>query len=568
VLITLASRPGQILSKDELTKLVWRGAFVDETALRVAISAARKALGPGGDRYIATVPGRGYSFVVDVESTSEKSPPESAHFEWLKPQRLPAQIVRVVGRDEVIVTLAAEVTRRRLLSLVGPGGMGKTTVALAVANRLRATFDGIAFVDLASIENGTQMSAAVAGALGLNLRLRKDPVGEIAVAVEDCRLLIVLDNCEHVVNAAAGFVETLLSSAPRVTILTTTRERLRAAGEWVHQLSPLDAPPESSLLSAQLRRNPAVELFEERAAFALGGYQISDADAPYIAEICRRLDGIALAIELAAGRLPGFGVQQLASSLDDGFAILTHGRRTALQRHQTLRATLDWSYELLSAEDRAALRSLFNGSFTLEDAAYVLAPFGRFGDPSDRLTSLLDKSLVVARPEERTFRYRLLDTTRAYAQDKLVESGETNVQRRRHAERVRGIFDRATAEWNQRATADWLQAYRGELGNLRGALDWAFSEEGNGAMGAALTAAAAPILFHLSLLDEGLSRVEHAITWLKNQPDPDRRLMMQLYAISGWPQMRAIKEISSGAAAWRETLALANSRATIVPAVK
>jgi predicted ATPase/DNA-binding winged helix-turn-helix (wHTH) protein len=561
VLITLASRPGQILSKDELTKLVWRGASVDETALRVALSAARKALGPGGDRYIATVPGRGYSFVLDVESTSEKPPPESVHFEWLRPQRLPAQIVRVVGRDEVIVALTAEVTRRRLLSLVGPGGMGKTTVALAVANCLRTTFDVIAFVDLASIENGTQMLAAVAAALGLNLRLRKDPVGEIAVAVKDCRLLIVLDNCEHVVSAAATFVEALLSSAPSVTILTTSRERLRAAGEWVHQLSPLDSPPESSLLSAQeLRRYPAVELFEERAAFALGGYQISDADAPYVAEICRRLDGIALAIELAAGRLPGFGVQQLARSLDDGFAILTHGRRTALQRHQTLRATLDWSYELLSAEDRVSLRclSVSNGSFTLEDAAYVLAPFSCCGDPSDRLTSLLDKSLVVARHEERTFRYRLLDTTRAYGQDKLEESGEANLQRRRHAERVRAIFDRATAEWDQRATADWLQTYGRELCNLRGALDWAFSKEGDGAMGAALTAAAGPIFFHLSLLDEGLSRVEHAITWLKNQPgSPDRRLMMQLSAISGWPQMRAINGISSGVAAWRETLALA-----------
>jgi predicted ATPase len=224
--------------------------------------------------------------------------------------------------------------------------------------------------------------------------------------------------------------------------------------------SPLDSPPESFLLSAQkIRRYPAVELFEERAAFALGGYQISDADAPYIAEICRRLDGIALAIELAAGRLPGFGVQRLARSLDDRFTILTHGRRTALQRHQTLRAALDWSYELLSAEDRAALRclSLFNGSFTLEDAAYVLAPFSRFGDPSDRLTSLLDKSLVVARPEERTFRYRLLDTTRAYGQDKLGKSGEDNLQRRRHAERVLAIFDRAAGEGAQPATADWLQ---------------------------------------------------------------------------------------------------------------
>ena len=558
ILIALASRPGQILSKDDLTKLVWRGALVDETALRVGISAVRKALGTGGDRYIATVPGRGYCFVLDVETTAAKPAPEPPHFKRLKPQRVPAQIARIIGRDEVIVALAAEATRRRLLSLVGPGGIGKTTVAVAVADRLRAAFDTVAFVDLAPIENAKQMSAAAAAALGLNLRLQGDPVDEIAAAVEGRRVLIVFDNCEHLVDLAAPFVEALLSSAQGVTILATSRERLRAAGEWVHQLSPLDAPPGSSLLSAEeMRRYPAVEMFEERAAFALGGYQISDTDAPYVAEICRRLDGIALAIELAAGRLAGLGVQGLANSLGDCFSILTHGRRTALPRHQTLRATLDWSYRLLSPEDQAALRylSVFNGSFTVEDVAVVMDV--RLGEADDRLTSLLDKSLVVARPEGGTSRYRLLDTTRAYAQDKLEESGEANPPRRRHAERVKAIFDRATAEWDQRPTADWLQTYGCELGNLRAALDWAFSKEGDGAVGAALTAAAAPIWFHLSLLDEGLSRVEHAITWLKDQPTPDRRLMMQLYAISGWPRMRAIKGISSGAAAWRETLALA-----------
>jgi len=558
ILIALASRPGQILSKDDLTKLVWRGALVDETALRVGISAVRKALGTGGDRYIATVPGRGYCFVLDVETTAAKPAPEPPHFKRLKPQRVPAQIARIIGRDEVIVALAAEATRRRLLSLVGPGGIGKTTVAVAVADRLRAAFDTVAFVDLAPIENAKQMSAAAAAALGLNLRLQGDPVDEIAAAVEGRRVLIVFDNCEHLVDLAAPFVEALLSSAQGVTILATSRERLRAAGEWVHQLSPLDAPPGSSLLSAEeMRRYPAVEMFEERAAFALGGYQISDTDAPYVAEICRRLDGIALAIELAAGRLAGLGVQGLANSLGDCFSILTHGRRTALPRHQTLRATLDWSYRLLSPEDQAALRylSVFNGSFTVEDVAVVMDV--RLGEADDRLTSLLDKSLVIARPEGGASRYRLLDTTRAYAQDKLEESGEANPPRRRHAERVKAIFDRATAEWDQRPTADWLQTYGCELGNLRAALDWAFSKEGDGAVGAALTAAAAPIWFHLSLLDEGLSRVEHAITWLKDQPTPDRRLMMQLYAISGWPRMRAIKGISSGAAAWRETLALA-----------
>jgi DNA-binding winged helix-turn-helix (wHTH) protein len=277
ILIALASRPGQILSKDDLTKLVWRGAFVDETALRVGISAVRKALGNGGDQCITTVPGRGYCFVLDVEIMAAKSAAEPLNFKQIRPHRLPAQTARIVGLDEVIAALTSEATLHRLLSLVG------------------------------------------------------------------------------------------LSAAQGVTILATSRERLRAAGEWVHQLSPLDVPPASSSLSAEeVRRYPAVEMFEERAASALGGFQINETDAPYVAEICRRLDGIALAIELAAGRLAGPGVQGLANSVGDCFAILTRGRRAAVPRHQTLRATLDWSYQLLTPEDQAALRclSVFNGSFT------------------------------------------------------------------------------------------------------------------------------------------------------------------------------------------------------------
>jgi predicted ATPase/DNA-binding winged helix-turn-helix (wHTH) protein len=517
ILIALASRPGQIVSKDDLTQLVWRGAFVDETALRVGISAVRKALGNGGDQYIATVPGRGYCFVLDVETTVAKPTAASPHFERLKPQRLPAQIARVVGRDEVIVALAAEATRHRLLSLVGSGGIGKTTVAVAVADRLRTAFDAVTFVDLAPIENGTQMSAAAAAALGLNLHLQEDPVDEIAVAIENRRVLIVLDNCEHLIDHAAAFVEDLLSTAQGVTILVTSRERLRAAGEWVQQLAPLDAPPEFSTLSAEeVRRYAAVEMFEERAALALGGYQISDTDAPYVAEICRRLDGIALAIELAAGRLAGLGVRGLASSLQDCFSILTHGRRRAVPRHQTLRATLDWSYRLLSPEDQTALRclSVFNGSFTLEDAVFVMVPLIRSDEANDRLTSLLDKSLVVGRPEEGTFRYRLLDTTRAYGQDKLGESGEANAQRRRHAQRFLQVCVAFTPDDQSKSPLHQAMA------DVRAALDWSLVRGGDMSLGFDLASAATPVFLQLSLLREHRKYLELALAHTSSATDP------------------------------------------------
>jgi predicted ATPase/DNA-binding winged helix-turn-helix (wHTH) protein len=516
ILIALASRPGQILSKDDLTQLVWRGAFVDDTALRVGISAVRKALGCGGDQYITTVPGRGYCFVLDVEATAAKPAAEPPDFKRLKPQRLPAQIARVVGRDEIIAALAVEATRHRLVSLVGPGGIGKTTVAVAVADRLRTAFDAVAFVDLAPIENATQMSVAAAAALGLNLRLLGDLVDEIAAAIEDRRVLIVLDNCEHLIDHAAAFVEALLSATHGVTILATSRERLRAAAEWVHQLSALDAPPRCSTLSAEeVRAYPAVELFEERAAFALGGYRISDTDAPYVAEICRRLDGIALAIELAAGRLTGLGVQGLARSLEDCFSILTHGRRTALPRHQTLRATLDWSYRLLSPENQAALRclSVFNGSFALQDAVFVMGPSIRLDEANDRLTSLLDKSLVVARSDEGTFRYRLLDTTRAYGQDRLEESGEADLRRCRHAQRFLQVCLASTPDVQSQSSL------RQAMADVRAALDWSLVRGGDMSLGVDLASAATPVFFRLSLLREHRKHLDLALAYISAAAD-------------------------------------------------
>ena len=565
ILIALASRPGQIVSKDDLTKLVWRGVPVDETALRVGISTARKALGNGGERYITTVPGRGYCFVLDVAAISARLPPQATDRRPLKPQRLPPQVARVVGRQAVIDALVQQVAQRRLLSLVGPGGIGKTTVALAVAARLRGAFDAVAFVDLAPTEDSSQMSAGVATALGLNLRPQQDPIEEIAAGVEGRQVLLLFDNCEHLVDLAAAFVEDLLGCAPGVTILATTRELLRASGEWVHQLSPLEAPPNSATLSAQDARGySAVEMFEDRAAFAMGGYQLDDADAPYVADLCRRLDGIALAIELAAGRLAGLGVQGLACSLEDRFLVLTHGRRTALPRHQTLRATFDWSYQLLSPEEQAALRrlSVFSGEFTLDDAGPVIAgPVTgrdqRLMDVGDWLASLLDKSLIVANPAGRTLRYSLLETTRAYGQAKLTEAGEANLYRQRHAEHIRATFDKAQAEWDRRPAADWLQAHLGQLGNLRAALDWAFSPYGDAAIGVVLTIASEPLWLGLSLMTEWRRRVERALSCVQGGVRRDTRREMQLRAALAAALYHTNGPCPAVCAAWTDVLAIA-----------
>ncbi len=558
ILIALASRPGQIVSKDDLTKMVWRGALVDETALRVGISAVRKALGNGSDRYITTVPGRGYCFVLDVETTEAESAPEQTHIRRLRPQRLPGQIARVVGRDDVIVALAEEATKHRLLSVVGTGGIGKTTVAIAVADRLRSAFYAVAFVDLSAIENEIQVTAATATALGLVLRSQENRIDEIAIAVEGRRVLIVLDNCEHVIDLAAAFSETLLGRAPSVTVLATSRERLRAAGEWVHHLAPLAIAPDSRTLTAdEAMHYPAIQLFVARAAAVLGGFLLDDSQAPLIANICRRLDGMALAIELATGRLDGMSIEELAISLEHCFEVLIRGRRTAFLRHQTLRGTLDWSFETLVPEEQRLFRRLaiFNGPFSLA-AAEQVAGDGQEEAIGETLQDLVAKSLVTVSAKTVGARYRLLDTTRAYAREKLDEAGESHPFQRRHAAYYRDFFEADKTGWGSRSAADLAES-AAHIGNLRTALEWAFSPQGDKIIGVALAAYAVPLWIQLSLVDECLEYVELALNSLDALPEPDARVRMRLYAGLGFPQMRSVAGFPSGADAWRSVLEIA-----------
>lgn len=564
ILIALVEHAGEIVSNDALTARVWPGITVEESNLRVHLASLRKALRDGlsGNRFISNVPGRGYSFVAPVEHL--KQPRRRTELLTSEPARahnLPIPHTRVIGRTDIVDGILAQLPQRRCITIVGPGGIGKTTVALAVAEPLTASYaDGVAFVDLAPVSDPQLMSSALAARVGLALHA-DDPVAGLVASLREKKMLIVLDSCEHVIEMVAPLVEALLRGAPAVDILATSREPLRAQGEWVQRLSPLGLPPASATLSAaEALRSPAVQLFVERAAASAGGFDLADADAAVVAGICRRLDGIALAIEFAAGRVDAFGLQELANLLDDRFRVLRRGRRTALPRHQTLRATLDWSYELLAERERLMLRrlSIFPGGFSLVAAAEVAAN-GDTGpaEVGDLVGSLVAKSLVVAEVASGATRYRLLDTTRAYAREKLERNGELAAVARRHAGYMRKLFENAEAEWDTRTTAEWLANYAPQIDDLRAALNWAFSPQGDAAIGVALAAVGVLLWFELSQVDEGLGWIERALAALDAMPGQDQRRAMQLNAALGWRQMYATTRLASSLAAWRSALRLA-----------
>jgi predicted ATPase/DNA-binding winged helix-turn-helix (wHTH) protein len=563
LLVVLVSRAGEVVGKDELVVAAWPGIFVEESNLRVHIAALRKALSEdrSAPRIITNVPGRGYCFVAPLTTRPLPSGTAPAHGASAPARQLPRLGGRVIGRDALVTSLVEAVTRRPLVTLVGPGGIGKTTVALSIAALVGDRYaDGIVFVDLTAVSDDRMVPEAVAAALGQIMR-SDDPVAELVTLLHEKHLLVVLDNCEQVIEAAAGLAEAL-GQAPGVHALATSREPLRAAGEWVQRLPPLDLPPPRSSPPTALEalRFAAVELFVERASACLGGYELTEDDAPVVVEICRKLDGIALAIELAAGRVDMMGISGLAASLGDSLKILTQGRRTALPRHQTLRATLDWSYQLLPAPERAIFRRLavFNGSFTLEAARVVAAGEDLpCADIDECVRNLVAKSLAIADLQAAAVRYRMLETTRAFGLERLGETGERNGAAQRHACYFQMVFEHARAEWETRPTDAWLAEYTGHVLNLRAALEWAFGSAGDSSIGLALTVAAVPLWFELSRVDECLEWVQRALAVVEIQPSSYRRQQMELHAALGFPSMRAISGLPSGPEAWSTTLAIA-----------
>ncbi|HWZ90738.1 MAG TPA: winged helix-turn-helix domain-containing protein [Polyangiaceae bacterium] len=441
ILIILVERAGAVVSKEELISRVWPNVTVGESCIRVHVSGLRKALGEGqtGARYVTNVPGRGYCFVATVErpiapiSTPvlEPAAADDGH-------KLPPRLARMVGRDEVVRALCQQLVERRFVTILGPGGIGKTTVAVSISHALLQAFAGaVHFFDLGPLSEPRLVPSALASTFGLLVR-SSDPTPSLVNFLRGKRILLILDGCEHVAEAAAALAERIFEEAPQVHILATSRELLRVEGEHAHQLLPLDSPPAGVELSAtQTLAFPAAQLFVERAAAGVYGFELTDTDAPTVAEICRKLDGMALAIELAAGRVSVHGIRETAALLDNRIRLLWRGRRTAPARHQTLKATLDWSYDLLSELERAVLRrlSVFVADFTLDAAILVAADHDiDAAHVVDSIGVLVAKSLLSVNAGDTATRYRLLDTTRAYASAKLVDSGESDATTRRHAE--------------------------------------------------------------------------------------------------------------------------------------
>jgi predicted ATPase len=563
VLVALIEANGAVVSKHELMSRVWPGRIVEDNNLYAQIKALRRAF---ADRApIRTVVGRGYQLTGDIRVRSAGRDEGTARDVLAPPPtptNLPAPTSDLIGRHVEIGEVIGLVADHRIVTLTGTGGIGKTRLALEVARHLLPQFaDGVWIGELASLSDPQLVAVTVAAALGLELISGSVSPERIAAALGAKHIMLVLDNCEHVIDAAAGMVEALLRANPAARVIATSREPLRAESERLYRVPPLAVPADDAPLLQDVLQQGAAALFVARVQATDPHFSPDRRAAAAIAAICRRLDGIPLAIELAAARASTLGVRELASRLDDCFSLLTEGRRTALRRHQTLRATLDWSYELLPESKRAVLRqlSIFAGGFTLEAASAVIANADLLAsDVIDRVASLVTKSLVTAEVSGATVHYRLLETTRAYAREKLTEHGELEQAARRHAEYYRDLCGQAEAVWETQPAAEWLADYGRQLGNVRTALDWAFSPRGDASIGVALTAAAVPLWCQLSLLDECRRRVEKALSRVGPGSNQDARCQMQLETALGLSLFHTKGPARETGAAWIRALAIAD----------
>ncbi len=558
ILIALIDQAGRVVSQADLVARVWPELTVDEGSLRVHVAALRKALGDGqgGARYVVTVPRRGYSFVAQLGGGAEAAAPPAPS----TPVRtnLPFHGSELVGRDEALAEITNMIFSHRLVTLTGIGGIGKTRLAVEAARGLAATFpDGICFVDLARLSDASLVPSMVAAAIGLEFPDGTVTAERIARSIASEYLLIVLDNCEHVIESVAEVTETLLQGCSRLRILATSQEPMRATGERLFRVPPLLAAPGDDGNWEESLKYSAVQLFVGLLRAAEPRLPFDRMNATAAAAICRRLDGIPLAIELAAARAATIGTEEVAKHLDDRFRVLTGGRRSAISRHRTLRRTLDWSYDLLSGPEQRLLCCLgcFAGTFSFEAASAIGAAL-RLTQTEiiEGVANLVAKSLIVTGISRGAVQYRLLETVRAYALERLPMQGDSEAVSRAHAMFYVGLLTRAEDEWQTQAPGDWIDAYGHEIDNVRSALDWAFSPQGDTAIGIKLTLLACPLWFLLSLSVESSARIEQALSHLGT---PDRHCTRDVMRLHAELALAFFRRASEKKGAWSIVAALA-----------
>jgi predicted ATPase/DNA-binding winged helix-turn-helix (wHTH) protein len=543
IIEALVEAAGEFVTKDDLMSRVWSGAIVEESVLHVHISSIRKALGP--DRgMLKTAYGRGYRLLGRWTVRRESPSTAPAELETV-PSAVPTFVTNIpvatpelIGRQTAAQHVRELLSAHRVVTLTGPGGIGKTALAINVARSLMPTFDGASVVvELVSVSDPKLVPSTIASALDLKMGGDEISPDSVARAIGGRKLLIVLDNCEHIIEVAARLAETLVRLCPHTSILATSREILRIECEHVYAVPPLDVPPLHQEEIGKVLGHSAVQLFIARTMALRADFLPQEENLPAIAAICRCLDGIPLAIEFAAARAATLGPDQVASRLDDRFRLLTSGRRTALPRHQTLRATLDWSYELLPDSERCLLRRMviFAAGFTLEAAIAVMSDIAVASTVVEGIANLVAKSLLTLDGSVSSGRWRLLETIRAYALETLVESGEAEWVARRHAEFFQDLYASiASGPKLQPSSADLVRHVR-EIDNVRAALDWSFSPSGDSLIGAVLTAEYAPFWLHLSLVVECRERIERALDRLDPDVSQNAPLRMRLHIALGLP---------------------------------
>ena len=517
LLLVLLQRKGEIVSSRDLLKAAWPGVTVEEVNVRVHVTALRKVLrdGKGGARYIHTIPRRGYSFVAEAAFTQQHV---SAVAPSAVPLAAPQMVASLVGRGETLKLLDAELSSRRIVTVVGPGGIGKTSVAVAVAAMCSRRNEECAFVDLSTATNG----AHVAESLFVALALRGNPedvFSYVVSALKGSSLLLILDNCDRVVDAVARLVNEVARGSAKVRFLATSREALRAHGEYVHTLGPLETPSSTAEVTGKsILEYSAVRLFVEAARAHADGFRLDDDNAPVIGDICRKLDGIPLALELSAATTDFLTVRELAERIDDRFALLIRGHRTAPPRHRTMLDALEWGHALLSASAVATMRRLavFPTRFTLSDAVTVAAdPELSAGCVLDGIAELQSKSFLTADISGDVAEFRFLETIRAFATTKLGASDERDFVHRRYAMRVLEILSRLRQE---KASAEQrIFNNRRIIDDLRAAHNWATSPQGDRGIALHLLSLSSAVWRSLNLDTEFLTRARETLVGLPGE---------------------------------------------------